>query len=104
MQGQYLSRIHVTSSGAVLVGTFNNGLYRSIDGGATFGNNSPSYNNNAPILTGTISDLHGDTQTGSTVYACIKAQGRFVSTDNGATFPTNLCSNSGAPAPAQDGT
>ncbi len=104
MQGQYLSRILVTSSGAVLVGTFNNGLYRSIAGGATFGNNSPSYNNNAPILTGTISDLHGDTQTGSTVYACIKAQGLFVSTDNGATFPTNLFSNSGAPVAGSYGT
>jgi Abnormal spindle-like microcephaly-assoc'd, ASPM-SPD-2-Hydin len=97
MLGQFCPRIVVTSSGVVLVGTFFNGLYRSIDGGMTFGNNSPTYNNNAAILSGSIWDLHRDTQTGSTVYACVDGQGIFVSTDNGATFPTNLFSSPDAP-------
>jgi hypothetical protein len=97
-QNQLVTRIVVTASGAVLVGTISSGLFRSVDGGASFGNNSPGYNNGAAILGGRLWDLKRDTATGSTVYACVGGVGLFVSTDNGATFPTNLFTATGAPA------
>lgn len=97
MQGQDVIRIVIPSPGVVLVATFIYGVFRSVDGGVSFGNNSPSYNNNAAILSGLCSDLHLDTATANKVYACMEGQGIFVSTDGGATFPTNLFSNPGAP-------
>src|SRR6266568_7026461 len=97
MLGQYVTRIVIPSPGVVLVTTFIYGLFRSVDGGLSFGNNAPLYNNNATMLSGQGWDLHRDTATSTKVYACIGGQGIFVSTDSGATFPTNLFSNAGAP-------
>jgi hypothetical protein len=74
------------------------GLFRSVDGGLSFGNNAPLYNNNNPLIAGKTWDLHLDTATPTKVYACINGQGIFVSIDSGATFPTNLFGNPGAPA------
>ncbi len=98
MNNLLVTRIVALASGVVLVGTANNGLYRSVDHGTSFGSNAPSYNNNAPIVGGYIEDLHVDTGTATTVYACVASVGILASTDSGATFPTNLFSNPGAPA------
>lgn len=98
MIGQDVVRIVIPSPGVVLVATFIYGLFRSVDGGLSFGNNAPSYNNNAAMLSGQAWDVHLDTATPTKVFACIGGQGMFVSTDSGATFPTNLFSNPGAPA------
>jgi len=83
------SRIVVLQSGVLLVGT-SGGLFRSVDGGLSFGNNSPNFNNNLPVLAGNVTDLHADTATNTTVYAATNGGGIFQSTDSGATFPTNL--------------
>jgi hypothetical protein len=98
MLGQSVTRIVLPTSGVILVGTFINGLFRSIDGGTSFGNNSPFFNNNAAILGGQIWDLDLDTASPSTVYACVGGQGILKSTNGGASFPTNLFSGAGAPA------
>lgn len=98
MIGADVVRIVLPAPGVVLVGTFINGLYRSVDNGANFGSNAGAYDNNAPILGGLLSDVHLDTATPSTVYACMEGVGIFKSTDSGATFPTNLFANPGAPA------
>jgi Tol biopolymer transport system component/6-phosphogluconolactonase (cycloisomerase 2 family) len=97
--GQQVQRIVVPSPGVVLVTTFINGLFRSVDGGVSFGNNPPLYNNNAAILSGLGSEVRLDTGSRSKIYACMDGQGIFVSTDGGASFPTNLFNNPGAPAP-----
>src|SRR5438105_7648239 len=98
MLGQDVTRIVIPSAGVVLVTTFIYGLFRSVDGGLSFGNNAPLYNNNATMLSGQGWDLRLDTATPTKVYACIGGQGIFVSTDSGATFPTNLFNSAGAPA------
>jgi len=90
MLGQFVTRIVLPAPGVVLVATFINGLYRSVDGGTTFGSNP---------LSGQAWDLHVDTATPGKVYATIGGQGILVSTDSGATFPTNLFTKPGAPAP-----
>ncbi|MFF0430814.1 hypothetical protein ACFYU9_01115 [Streptomyces sp. NPDC004327] len=91
-------RIVIPAPGVVLVGTFVRGVYRSVNDGDNFGSNAGSYNNNAPILGGPLTDLHLDTTTPNTVYACMRGLGILKSTDAGATFPTNLFANPGAPA------
>jgi hypothetical protein len=98
MLGQDIFHIVIPSPGVVLVATFIYGVFRSVDGGVSFGNNSPSYNNNAAMLSGQAWDLHLDTSVANKVYACMGGQGIFVSTNGGSTFPTNLFSNPGAPA------
>ena len=98
MFGQDVTRIVIPSPDVILVATFINGLFRSVDSGLSFGNNSPFYNNNAAMLSGTAWNLHLDTATPGKIYACMGGQGIFVSTDSGATFPNNLFSNLGAPA------
>jgi hypothetical protein len=102
-----INRIVLPAPGVLLVGTgtgarcgsgSGSGLYRSVDGGLSFGSNSPLFNNGQPILTGCIFDLDLDTANPSTtVYASVQGQGIFVSTDGGVTFPTNLFNNTGAP-------
>jgi hypothetical protein len=98
MNARYVIRIVIPGPGVVLVAT-DNGLFRSVDGGVSFGNNAPLYNNNSAMIAGQTWDLHLDTATPTKVYACINGQGIFVSTDSGASFPTNLFANPGAPAP-----
>lgn len=91
-------RIVVPAPGVVLVGTFVRGVYRSVNDGTNFGNNAGAYDNNVPVLGGPLTDLHLDTTTPSTVYACMRGKGIFRSTDAGVSFPTNLFANPGAPA------
>ena len=91
-----VNRIVFAAANQLLVAT-NNGLYKSVDGGLTFGNNSPSFNNNAAVLNGFISDLDLDPANSANVYASVSGSGVFRSTDSGATFPTNLFSNPGSP-------
>ena len=98
MNARIVTRIVIPGPGVVLVATYD-GLYRSIDGGVSFGNNAPLYNNNIAVIAGKTWDLHLDTATPTKVYACVNGQGVFVSADGGATFPTNLFANPGAPAP-----
>ncbi|TCR15956.1 choice-of-anchor D domain-containing protein [Streptomyces sp. BK205] len=98
MLGQSVVRLVLPAPGVVLVGTFINGVYRSVNDGANFGNNLGAYDNNAPILGGSLTDLHLHTTKPTTVYACMRGKGIFESTDSGATFPTNLFANPGAPA------
>jgi hypothetical protein len=97
MNQRMVTRIVIPTPGVVLVATWD-GLFRSVDGGLSFGNNAPLYNNNSSMFFGKTWDLHVDTVTSTTVYACVGGQGILVSTDSGATFPTNLFANPGAPA------
>ena len=96
LNGIGINRIVLPSTGVLVVAT-GNGVFRSIDGGANFGNNPPNFDNNLPIIGGFISDLKLDTATPTTIYAAVRSSGVFRSTDSGATFPTNLFSNPGAP-------
>ncbi len=85
----------------VLLVATNQGLYRSVDGGLSFGNNAPSFNNGSSVLGGYISDLHLDTASPSTtVLAAVSGSGIFRSTDGGATFPASsnlFTASNGAP-------
>jgi photosystem II stability/assembly factor-like uncharacterized protein len=89
-------KIVLPAPNTLLVAT-NIGLFLSVDGGQNFGNNSPSFNNTSPVLGGEIGDLRLDTTVANTVRAAVVGSGIFVSTDGGATWPTNLFSNPGAP-------
>lgn len=89
---------------ALLVAT-DVGLFRSIDDGDHFGNNSPAFDNGMPVLAGYITDIKVDQslslrpQSWAAIYAAVNGGGVFRSLDGGATFPTDLFSNPGAPAP-----
>ena len=96
LNGVGINRIVLPSTGVLVVAS-GNGLFRSIDAGANFGNNPPNFDNNQPIIGGFISDLKLDTATPTTVYAAVRGSGILRSTDSGATFPTNLFNNPGAP-------
>lgn len=94
-----IAQIVLPSHDVVLVAT-NSGLYRSVDGGLNFGSNAPLFNNNAPVLSGGVTGLRLDTAApATTVLAAVSGTGLFRSTDAGVTFPTNLFSNPGGPAP-----
>jgi photosystem II stability/assembly factor-like uncharacterized protein len=80
----------------ILVVATPSGLFRSIDGGVNFGNDT-LFSNGAPVLGGNIWDLHLDTARPSTVYAAVDGTGIMKSTDGGVTFPANLFAGSGAP-------
>jgi photosystem II stability/assembly factor-like uncharacterized protein len=97
--GAQINRM-VMPAANVLLAASSKGLYRSVDGGQHFGNNSPNFDNTQPVLGAgsLISDLHLDTANANTVYAAVQNGGLYESTDGGATFPTNLFSNPGAPA------
>ncbi|MFL5800091.1 MAG: choice-of-anchor D domain-containing protein [Actinomycetota bacterium] len=96
--GLRINRMVMPAANVLLVGS-SSGLYRSVDGGVNFGNNSPNFDNGQPVLGSgaLISDLHLDTANSNTVYSAVSNQGLFRSTDGGATFPTNLFSNTGGP-------
>ena len=96
-----IGRIVLPAPDMLLVAT-DQGLFRSIDGGLQFGSNAPSFDNGQPVLDGVISDLDLGTETPTTVYASVAGTGIFRSTDGGATFPTNLFGNPGAPLPPYD--
>lgn len=105
-----INRIVCPVANCLLVAT-NKGLFRSVDGGCNFGANAPAFNDRNPIVAGKICSLFLDTAAPATVvYAGVAGDsvdvnkvalpivGLLKSTDGGATFPTNLFSNPGAPA------
>jgi hypothetical protein len=102
------NRIVLPTSGTLLVAT-NQGLFKSIDGGNSFGNNDPKFDNGNPIAiagisNGNISDLKLDTVTPTTVYVAVENEGLFKSTDSGTTFPATgtLISSASFPASIND--
>jgi len=99
LAGKGIYRIVVPSADIVLVAT-TGGLYRSIDGGLNFGSNAPVFDNGAPVVSGSITDLHLDTASPTTiVYAAVSGSGIWKSVNTGQTFTTNLFGGAGAPAP-----
>lgn len=99
LSGKGVNRMVLPAPGVLLVAT-DQGIFRSIDAGANFGNNAPSFNNGLAIRGGFISDLALDTASSTRVYAAVAGTGILVSTDSGATFPagSNLFTGSnGAP-------
>jgi IPT/TIG domain/HYDIN/CFA65/VesB-like, Ig-like domain len=97
-----IDRILIPAPGVLLVAT-NGGLFRSVNAGASFGANSPNFDDGSPVLAGSITDLALDRQSSATVYASVEGQGIFVSTDGGITYPNNLFTvSNGAPTPPFD--
>ena len=96
LNGRAVTKIVLPAPNVLLVGT-NIGLFLSVDGGQHFGNNSPTFDNNGSVLAGLIGDLRVDTTAANQVLAAVAGSGIFVSTDGGATWPTNLFLNPGAP-------
>ncbi|MDQ3991097.1 MAG: choice-of-anchor D domain-containing protein, partial [Actinomycetota bacterium] len=95
-----VNRIALPAPGILLVAT-NGGLFRSVDGGISFGNNAPAFDDGNPIVNGNITDVDLDTADPTRVYASVVGTGILVSTDSGATFPAagNLfTATNGAPA------
>lgn len=94
--GQFILRMVTPAPNQLLVAT-NNGVFRSVDGGAHFGNNVTA-DNGAASVAGTIWNLALDTQNPTTtVYATVSGQGVFKSTDDGRTFTNLFTSTNGAP-------
>jgi photosystem II stability/assembly factor-like uncharacterized protein len=92
-----IAAIVLPESGTLLVAT-NSGLFKSVDSGDNFGNNSPKFDNGNPIAVatpqgsvtnGNISDLMLDTATRTTVYVAIDNAGVYKSTDSGTSFPSS---------------
>ena len=96
LNGRAVIKMVLPAPNRLLVAT-NIGLFLSVDGGQNFGNNSPTFDNGVAVLGGEIGDLRLDTTAANTVRAAVAGSGIFVSTDGGATWPTNLFSNPGAP-------
>jgi photosystem II stability/assembly factor-like uncharacterized protein len=98
LSGLSINRIVLPASGVLLVGATGvgtgvnqiGGLFKSIDGGTSYGNNSPSFNNGVPIISGNITDIDLDTVTAGTVYVCVAGGGLRRSTDSGTTFGPSL--------------
>ena len=91
-----INRMTSPAANVLLVAT-NNGLFKSIDGGTSFGT-APSFTNGSPVLGGNISDLHLDTTAANTVFASVNGSGIFQSTDGGSTWGANLfTATNGAP-------
>jgi photosystem II stability/assembly factor-like uncharacterized protein len=91
-----INAIVLPSSKVILVAT-SGGLFKSVDSGEHFGNDS-SFSNGNPIAihtpqgsvsNGIISDLKLDTANSSIVYAAINGAGVYKSTDEGSTFPAS---------------
>ena len=81
-----INRIVLPAPGVLLVGT-NNGLFRSVDGGVSFGSNAPTFDDGVAVRTGNITDIDLDSDDPTRVYASVTGTGILVSTDSGATFP-----------------
>lgn len=98
--GNGINRMVMPAPNVLLVAA-GNGLYRSVDGGLNFGNNSPMFNNGSPLVNGFISDLDLDVaDPANRIYASVSSSGIRVSTDGGITFPaaSDLFDNPGGPA------
>jgi hypothetical protein len=98
LTGKLINRIVLPASDVLVVAT-DSGVFRSIDGGQSFGANAPLFNDGNPIRTGFVSGLALDTFSVNTMYAAISGQGLFKSTDGGVTFPdaNNLFASLPAP-------
>jgi len=94
-----IHRIRVLNNGTMLVAS-GAGLYRSVDGGVSFGDNAPDFDDGDPVLGGNVTDLDVDTASATTVYAGVANGGRcpganggtvgvFRTTDSGQSW-TNL--------------
>lgn len=91
--GVGIARMAMPDGDVLLVAT-PNGLYKSVNGGMTFGQ-PPTYDNGLPVRTGDVEDIDLDpVDPVNVMYASVNGQGIFVSTDGGDTFPTNLFTNS----------
>jgi hypothetical protein len=91
--GRGIARMAMPAGDVLLVGT-SNGLFKSVNGGMTFGR-APTYDDGNPIIGGFVEDIDLDTtDPANTVYASVNGQGIFRSTDQGDTFPDNLFTNS----------
>jgi photosystem II stability/assembly factor-like uncharacterized protein len=88
LTGKTINRIVLPAPGMLLVGT-NGGLFKSIDGGTSYGS-SPSFNDGLPIITGFISDIDLDTVTTGTVYACVAGGGLRKSINSGTSFGPSM--------------
>jgi hypothetical protein len=93
--GKGINRMVSPAPNVLLVGTqdpgfTSGGLYRSVDGGTSYGNNSPTFNNGQPVLGGFITDLRLDTTAANAILAAVYGVGIFRSTDGGATWGPNL--------------
>ncbi len=88
-----ITRIVVPSPGVVLAAT-SSGLFRSTDSGAHF--NEVATGGSTGLV---ISDLDMRPGTTSPIWASAEGLGVVVSTDQGASFNTNLWSSNGAPQP-----
>jgi len=95
-RGASVFRIVIPSSSVLLVAS-SIGLYRSVDGGQSFGANAPLFNDWHPIPIGpggtltnqiSISGLKADTGNPSIIYVAVTSKGIFKSVDGGASFPT----------------
>ncbi len=87
--GKGIYRIVVGETSNVLLVATTAGLFLSLDGGETFGDSPPFFDNDLPVLAGNITDLDVDTASRSTIYATVAGRGIFKSTDGGVRF-TNL--------------
>jgi len=97
--GQGIARMAMPAANVLLVGA-SNGLYKSVNGGMTFGTPGSAYSDGFPIINGLVEDVDLDpADPANTIYISVNGQGIFRSTDQGDTFPTNLFTNTnGAPA------
>src|SRR5262249_52339530 len=59
------------------------GLFKSVDGGAHFGSNSPNFDNGTAVLGGFVTALSLDTTAAGTVWAGVSGTGLFESVDSG---------------------
>jgi photosystem II stability/assembly factor-like uncharacterized protein len=87
--GHAINRIVLPAPGILLVGA-DNGLFKSVDAGTSYGNNAPNFNNGQPVISGNITDIDVDTVTAGTVYASVSGNGLRRSTDNGTTFGASI--------------
>jgi photosystem II stability/assembly factor-like uncharacterized protein len=100
--GKSISRMVSNDAKSLLVGT-SDGLYRSVDGGANFGNNAPDFDNGKPIMEGKITSLSLDSSAPtSKALICISGLGVFRLEIDGTGPAQSLFSNPRAPAPPFD--
>ena len=84
-----INRIVLPAPGILLVGT-NTGLFKSVNGGVSYGNNAPTFSNSQAIIVGNITDVDVDTVIAGTVYACVNGVGLRRSSDNGTSFGASI--------------
>ncbi|MCU1450965.1 MAG: hypothetical protein JWP02_3135, partial [Acidimicrobiales bacterium] len=89
LNNRAIYRIVLPSFNVVLVAT-NGGLFKSVDGGTSYGNNAPTYDNGLAVHAGDIVDLHLGTEGNGRVYASTRGGTLHRSTDSGSTFGGSL--------------